>query len=717
MAVPIATRLRSALVALFVVAFGCASTGTAWAQAPGLRLQRTLTPLPKSAQDAAPIFVDGDRIEAEGDDEMRVFGRAHLRKADLSLTADQLYYRPELDEVEARGSVRFLSPSGEITGPRLRFRIDDQIGVFENPQFKLAPVRGSGVSRRVIETRGEAQAIRFEGEDRYRISDGSFTSCKPGNDDWYIRAREIDLDFGADDGEARGARLTFKGFTTPPLPWVTFSLDNQRKSGFLPPTFGVQGKVGPELTLPFYWNIAPNYDATFAPRFMTRRGVQLLAEGRYLEPWYSGVARYEVIPHDRQTGTSRNAITLQHAYNWQGRYVGNINLNKVSDDNYFRELSSRISIATQVYLPREGALTYNFAPGWAVTTRLQRFQTLQDPLNPITRPYERLPQVLLNGVSSNARGFDTAAIGEFVAFEHPTLPLGRRLTFYPSVAWPVIRPGYFLTPKVGLHVTQYALSRTDSATDPLVQGATDRSPSRVLPIASVDTGLVFERTVNWAGRSMINTLEPRMYYLYVPYRDQSGIPLFDTAAADFNYAQIFSENTFSGGDRISNANQVTFALTSRLITTDSGQEVLRGLIGQRYYFTSQRVALSSAVTPNADKSSSLLVGLAGRVAPRVTLEATAQLAAADQSPERFNVGVRYQPELGKILNLGYRYTNAALNPNPSTGDCQSKSVNWTSPDSGRSAATGIWSAGSTIRSSRASRSRPWRGSNIMAGAG
>ena len=203
--------------------------------------------------------------------------------------------------------------------------------------------------------------------------------------------------------------------------------------------------------------------------------------------------------------------------------------------------------------------------------------------------------------------------------------------------------------------------------DPLILASNERSPGRVLPIASLDSGLVFERNLTFAGRSMVNTLEPRMYYLYVPYRDQSRIPLFDTGLADFNYAQIFSENVYSGADRISDANQVTLALTSRLIDPGSGQEVLRGLIGQRYYFSSQRVALASTIPPRTDKSSSLLVGMAGRVAPRVTMEATAQLAAADQSPERLNVGVRYQPEIGKIVNLGYRYTNAALNPNPIPG--------------------------------------------------
>ncbi|MEO5739002.1 MAG: LPS-assembly protein LptD [Burkholderiales bacterium] len=693
---------RRTLIAVAVASvFSASLASPARAQAQGLRLQPSLTPLPKSAQDDAPVHVRGDRIEARGDDEVEVRGDARLDKGDLSLSADRLLFFPEVEEVEAIGNVRLSTQGNEATGPRLRFRVNDQVGIFERPSFRLAPrrapTRGNAGATAIttagpdtataiaplVETRGSASAVRFEGDERYRITDGSFTSCKPGVDDWFLRAGEIDLDFASGDGEARNAALTFKGFTTPRLPWIAFSLSNERKSGLLPPTFAFQGKVGPELTVPFYWNIAPNYDATIAPRFMAKRGLQLLNEFRYLEPSNQGTARYEYLAHDRQLGINRYGFAWQHQAVFPGIGNGQLNINKVSDDNYFRDLSGRLTLATQIYLPREGQFNYNVAPGWVASARIQRFQTLQDAANPVAIQYERVPQLTLNGFLPNQRGgTDVNFAGEFVAFDHPTLPLGRRLTAYPSVARPFVYPGFFVTPKVGVHMTQYSVSRFDAAADPFVLSRADSSPSRTLPIMSLDSGLFFERNVNLQGRPLVNTLEPRAYYLYVPYRNQSGIPLFDTGAADFNYAQIFSENYYSGGDRISDANQLTLALTSRLITSDSGQEVIRGILAQRFYFQSQRVPLTSTTTTRDDRLSSILIGVAGRVAPKITLETTAQIASATRAPERLNAALRYQPELGKIVNLGYRYTSPNL-PNNNGAEIRQWEVSGQWPLSGR----------------------------------
>lgn len=632
------------------------------AQAQGLRMQTTLTPLTPAEQMRAPLFVFGDRIESRGDDEVDIIGRGELRRGQTVISGSRITYFTEQGEVEAAGGVRLRAMGDEVRGPRLRLRVEDQIGIMERPTFTLAPrARPQGAAGTL---RGEAEAVRFQGEDRYVVADGRFTSCVPGDDSWYLSAREIDLDLATDAGVARGARLTFKGVTTPAFPRVSFPLSNERKTGFLPPTFGIQGKVGPELLIPFYWNIAPNRDATITPRYMGQRGLQVLTEARYLEPWYSGTARYEYLPNDQVVGQSRYGLAWLHNFNYQNRYFGTVNFNRVSDDNYFRDLSGRLSIATQIYLPQEGTLNYAVAPGWVATARVQRFQTLQDVNSPVTPPYDRAGQLLLTGNRPNERGFDLLFNGEAVNFEHPTLPTGQRLIAYPSASLPLVRPGGYVTPKLGLHMTRYALSRLDASTDPLVAGSGQGAPSRVLPIGSVDSGLFFERDVRLWGQSFANTLEPRLYYLYVPYRNQQNIPVFDTAAADFNYAQIFSENYFVGGDRISDANQLTFAVTSRLVRTDTGQETLRGLIGQRFHFADRRVNLSSGSQARTDRVSSLLLGLSGEVYHRVVAESTVQLDSQDFRPERFNTGVRYQPELGKVLNLGYRFTTAALNPNP-----------------------------------------------------
>ncbi len=642
-------------LALFLI-LGATAVTQARAEEPALRLHRSLSPLPADAKERAPLHIAGDTMEGFTDGESVLTGRAEVRRHGLRLQADHIRYWQDLNEAEASGNVQVWIEGDVLRGPRLRMRVNENIGVLNEPEFTMAARPSRLHTGTSVEMRGDAKVLRMDGEERYRLENSRFTSCKPGVDDWYLSARNMDLDFAADLGVARGAKLTFKGVSTPTLPWIDFPLSNARKSGLLPPTLGAQGKVGAEFLLPYYWSIAPNADATFTPRYMTLRGVQLLTEARYLDRFNNSTLRYEYLPQDHLLGSQRYAYSWGHGLTVPGVGVGLINLNKVSDDAYFRELSGRLSLSTQVYLPREGSFQYIPSPWWNVTTRVQRFQTLQDSVNPVTPPYERVPQILLTGQRYDVAGFDVAGTGEFVAFEHPTLPIGRRTVAYPTLSFPILSSGAYLTPKVGMHLTQYSLTRIDPAIDP--------EPRRAVPILSVDSGLTFERPIKVRDIDVVQTLEPRAYYLRVPYRKQDNFPLFDTGVADFNYAQIFSENYYVGSDRISDANQLTLALTSRLIRTDNGQETFRALFAQRHYFDPQRVGLSPAVPLREERYSSYLFGLTGQVLPRTTLESTAQLDSQRFNPERFKIGARYQPARDQLLNLSYRYTNAAYNVNP-----------------------------------------------------
>jgi len=650
---PIVRRLLLACAALSLVA------PVALAQGTGLKLHRSLSPTPGD-REGLPLFTAADQIEGLADGSVELRGNAEVRKRGMRVQADTIRYDQDFGEVEATGRATLWLEGDRIGGPRLRMRMDDNTGVINAPDFNLVSRPSRLKSGTEVEMRGDASILRMDGDNRYRLENARFTSCKPGNDDWYLTARDLDLDFDADLGVARGAQVTFKGLSTPRLPWIDFPLSNARKSGLLPPTIGGQGKVGAELLLPYYWNIAPNADATLTPRLMTRRGLQLLTEARYLDPFNNSVVRHEYLPQDTVLGQQRSAYTVLHVFNRPGVGVGVLNLNRVSDDTYFVDLSTRLSLATQTYLPNEGHFTLAPSPWWDVTTRVQRFQTLRDPNNPSVPPYERVPQIVLNGRRFDVGGgFDLLGAGEFVAFEHPTLRSGQRSVLYPSVSYPFIGPGAFLAPKLGWHATRYNLANTPESGD--------LQPSRTLPIFSVDSGLVFERPLQLRDRNLVQTLEPRAYYLYVPYRNQGALPIFDTAVADFNYAQIFSENYYVGNDRVSDANQVTLALTTRLIRADNGQETLRGLIGQRHHFQPQRVAISESVPLRTRPQSSYLLGLGGQVLPFTTLESTAQLEPARLHPERLNVGVRYQPSRNRLLNVSYRYTNAAYNVNPLPG--------------------------------------------------
>jgi LPS-assembly protein len=633
----------------------------AWAQGQGLRLQRSIGAPPTG--DELPAFVIADRLEGTAESELRAIGNAELRKGNTTLFADRIDYLVPSDEAEATGNVRLRMGEDQMSGPRLRLRLNDTTGIFESPTFQLGERQFSPVAMPAA-GRGDAAALRFDGEDRYRITDGRFTTCKPGQDDWFVNARELDIDMQRQVGTARGASLSFLGVTTPTVPWFDFSMNNQRKTGFLPPYMGF-GKNGFQFATPFYWNIAPEYDATITPRYLSQRGLQMLGDFRYLQPTYNGILRGEVLPNDRETDTTRWAYTVLHNYvNSPSGWSGLVNWQRASDDNYFRDLSTRLSVATQLYLPGEAYLNYSSARGgaWNVMGRVQSWQTLQDPQNPVQVPYNRLPQFIGNYYRADIGPLDANAYGEWVAFDinesnlpasQGIVPTGRRGIAYPSLSLPLVRPGWFITPKVGYHFTQYSLSNLTDPNQPT-------SVTRTLPIASVNSGLFFERDTRAFGRDFIQTLEPRAYYLYVPYRNQSNIPLFDTAIADFNYAQIFSENYYSGPDRISDANQLTLAVTSRMILPSNGQEILRGIFGQQYFFQNQQVALNSTTPTREGINSPFILGLYGRVAENWTTSMTVQYAFSNNATEdglqRANLGVRYSPEIAKIINAGYRYT-------------------------------------------------------------
>jgi LPS-assembly protein len=620
----------------------------------------------------APVTISADRIEGYANQEASASGDAVLRQDDVSISADRLRYLYATDEVQASGNVRVERGGDRLSGTGLRLRVHDSVGEFDHADYAFTRPGRKGYAP--VSTRGTADVIKLEGKDKYHFENATLTTCKPGNNDWYLQVGELDVDMTRNLGVAHRGKLVFKDITLAYLPWVDFPLNNQRKSGFLPPSIGSSGKSGVEVSTPFYLNLAPNRDLTITPRELSKRGLQLASEFRYLDRNYDGDARIETMSHDRVANINRYAFAFKHNQRFSNELSGYLNVNKVSDDNYFRDLSTRINITSQTTLPRDGMLTY--AGGWwTATARAQRFQTLQDPANPVTPPYDRLPQFTLNATRQYVGGLDLAWKSEFVRCDRgvgfvgpgPLITtggvdtsgvIGSRLTAYPSASLPQILPGAYLTPKLGLHSTSYSLERNPSGISDTIQ--------RTVPIASVDGGLTFERDAKLLGQNYRQTLEPRLYYLYVPYVDQSRIPLFDTGLADFNYAQIFSENLFNGGDRIADANQLTIAATTRILSPSSGQELLKATVGQRNYFHNQQVALNDQTPVRTDKTSDFLAALSGRIANHWTLDSAVQYNPHRNYFDRLGIGARFQPEMSKVLNLGYRFARgsdqvAALN--------------------------------------------------------
>jgi LPS-assembly protein len=661
-----------ARISALAIALLCSAS--AWAQqGQGLQMprQERIKPDPN-----APTTLEADRIEGVSGRETTAQGNAILRRGDLSIRAESLSYSEESDQVEAKGNVRLEHGADSLRGPNLRYSLKDGTGIIEKPEFTLAP--RPRANQAPVAGRGQAETLEFLGEDRYRIKNGTFTSCKPGDDGWYVRADELDLDFTRQVGTAHGGSVYFEGVPVIAAPKFNFSLNNERKSGFLPLQTTISGKSGIEVGVPYYLNLAPNYDATLTPRYLQKRGTQLVEQGRYMEKNYTTQLDAEQLPDDRTLNESRSLISFIGAYNRQGTLVGGLNLNKVSDDNYFRDLSTRISLTSQTNLPREGFVTYNgnwWGTGsYSATARIQTFQVLQDPEAPITPPYGRTPQLTVTTLRQDIAGFDFRSAEEFVDFSHPTLVTAKRTTIFPSVTFPVIAPQYFITPKVAYNATYYSLDQntanvTTSRPAPAPANNGDPVPrtiSRALPIYSLDSGLVFEKDTQAFGQAVKQTLEPRLFYVYIPFRDQNQIPLFDTAVEDFNYAQIFSENMFSGNDRINDANQLTAAVTSRLLLPSSGQEVMRGTFGQRYYFKNQQVTLNPTDTPRTYNASNLLAALSGRLSPAWSMDAGTEYDQRDLRTERLTLAARYRPEGLRTLNLSYRYLSGDITQNGPT---------------------------------------------------
>ena len=624
---------------------------------PGLRQTGQMQPLPRDSLEPRPAFVAADRISGKNDVEMVAEGRVELRKAGKAMTADHLTYWQAEDEMEALGNVELTSGNDVMRGPKLRLKVEDNVGYFDHPSYQIMrapPQQKPGEVLPLTTGSGQATRIDFQGEDHYHLSDATYSTCPAGNPAWYARASGMDLDYETEEGIARNATMLFQGVPILYTPWLSFSLNNKRKSGMLAPTLGSTSKSGLEATLPYYWNIAPNLDATIVPRLMTKRGTQLGGEFRYLDFNYKGQLRGEYLPDDQITRTTRSSLSLQHTQNFGYGLTGALDLNQVSDDNYFTDLSSRITNIAQNNLLRQGNLNYQ-GPWWNAQLMAQSFQTLQDPaLTPAAIPYRRLPQLTLYAYRPDFPGGSAFAVnGEFVDFKHPTQVTGRRTTVYPQLSLPLQTAAFYITPKIGLNSASYSLERQDAGTPTTL--------SRNVPIVSVDSGVFYERNMDWFGRSLIQTLEPRLYYLYVPSRDQHLVPLFDTGLADFNFAQIFSENRYSGGDRIGDANQVTAAVTSRLVDPGSGAELLRGMVGQRVYFRRQEVTLPGEPVRNSTLAD-FLAAISGQVMPKTYVDAAWQFNPRNSLTDRFSLTARYLPELGKVINAGYRYNRDDLVP-------------------------------------------------------
>jgi LPS-assembly protein len=611
----------------------------------GMRLAPQLEDHPLHADQRPATFVLGDSTNGTADQDIAAKGSAEVRRPTFTIKGDALHFDQDTDVADAYGQVHVDNNGATFVGPEAHIQVDSSEGYMTSPKYRFNVTGGSGSAARVDMLDNE----------RSVFTQGTYTACQcESNPAWYIRGSEFDFDTGADEGVAHNGVLFFQGVPIFASPWLSFPLSGDRRSGFLPPTFSLGSTNGFELDLPYYFNIAPNRDLLLTPKIISRRGLETDATFRYLSPTYSGSITGIFLPDDAITKTNRYALFIQHNQNFGNGFGGYIYYNKVSDNTFPEDLgsaSSQILNGTQLLYQQEAGLTYNNGP-WSVLAREQHWQTLE----PSVAPYGREPQLNVKYSQYNVDGFDYGAMADVTRFRITTANAteGDRVVFDPYVSYSVVGPGYFVTPKVQWHFASYDLSNIGTGSP----AGQPKDFTESVPTFSFDTGLIFERSVRLFGQDYIQTLEPRLYYVYTPYHNQSFAPLFDTADADFGLAEIFTPNTFVGDDRVADANRLTAAITTRFINPATGDERARFVLAQQYYFQDQRVTLLPTQTPAQATHSDLIAGASIKLGAGFASETAVQYNADNNQLTQSSIGFGFSPESGKVINVAYRYTRA-----------------------------------------------------------
>ena len=584
-----------------------------------------------------PVDITADTVEVR--DPISIFtGKVAIRYGTETLYADRVAYDKLKDEFEASGNVRVANDVGDaIETPHLQMQRATGIGHSGAVKFRFAQ-NGS---------RGDARRVFFHGRELVRLEGARYTRCPEGQDDWFISARRLELDYGKEVGSASHGVVRFKSVPLLYWPYITFPLSDQRKSGLLAPVFGNDNTNGFFFSVPYYWNLAPDYDLTITPRYLAKRGLQWQTEGRYLGETYDGVINYDYLYRDEIRNLNRYFASFKHNQYFGPLWSGDINLNNVSDRDYLQDFAFNIADAASTHMPQKLELRYADEK-WRALGRVFTYQTLDKTLNP-DLPYRRLPEILFTrDVVDGPAQAHYGLHGDIVNFQHSTRTTGQRFGLQPYAALPLRNSYSFFIPKVSARYTAYELNDREH-TDSLV------------PIGSVDTGLIFERAGVWRERGYTQTLEPRLFYVNIPYRNQDAQPNFDTGPQDFNYSNLFRENRFFGGDRVGDANQVTAGVTTRVLDDDGG-EWARVSLGQLYYSESPRIL--SADTP-ADAPSTrqwdrsfLVTQSRLRLGRSWYVRNDLQWNQAESETHKSSVYTQFYPRADRIINFGHRFVEA-----------------------------------------------------------
>ena len=589
--------------------------------------------------DELPIEVKSGGAEMSRDGNAKLTDGVTITQGDRHLSAESANYDAADRRFDVQGDVEYRAPDLRLKGGSGSW---NALGTsqFTGAEFEL-PLRPA---------RGSAETLAMNRTGDLKLETVRFTTCPIGNNDWEIRASNIDIDQRTQQGKGRNVRIDLKGVPILYTPVISFPVGNARKSGFLFPSFGNSDKSGFELSVPYYLNLAPNYDLTLTPFLLSRRGLGLGLDYRYLTERSKGKLGTDYLPGDDLAGNDdRRLSTLTHRTDITDVLRFDAELSDASDSSYFEDFGLGPDGTSITFLDRFIHLSW-LGEGWRLDGRVQDYQTIDFSVDPLDRPYSRLPQLAFTGLWPMRGGFQTTLDAETVWFERDEGVTGLRLDATPGVAWSVRGPGYHFEPSAAFRATAYDLAGT-------APGADD-TPDRSAPIISLDTGLVFERDAG-ERKQFIHTLEPRLRYTWIPFRDQDDLPVFDTALPDLNLVQLFRTNRYVGADRLGDANEVAAGLTTRLLRAENGQQYLTATIGQRFYLESPRVVLPGEVAEQ--RSASNVVGEVELTAWRDWSSRVAmEWDYADSNTLRGEASLQYRPSPDTVANLGYRYREGLL---------------------------------------------------------
>ncbi|MDR1311785.1 MAG: LPS-assembly protein LptD [Burkholderiaceae bacterium] len=604
-------------------------------------VSRKKRPPPPQNDPSAPTILTAEQITGRPDREVNMDYRVEVEKGLTRLKGRHGIFRKEENEVDLLDEVDILRVNDRYRGDSATFNLDTGEGTMAKARYHFGD---SGI-------RGTAERLDMEDSQHTRITNGTYTTCEGDNPDWYLSADTLQLDTAREIGQAKSPVLYLGNIPVLAATSISFPLSNERKSGFLPPTMGSSSRGGMEVMVPYYFNLAPNYDLTLSPRYISKRGLQMNALGRYLGNQYSGTTNVEYLPNDNDYGDTRYAISSKHQQKLSPHLSLNWDYNHVSDNQYPDDFSSKITLGQRL-MTQSGNLVYSM-PHLTATLGASHYEALQDKYARFMVPYDRMPFLQLQSNYYDVNGLDIGVRGYMARFWLDNKDLwqrdrGNRYVVQPEISLPLRSAGYFFTPKASLHYTRYDLDDTDTL------NPANRKLSRSIPTFSLDGGLFFEKPFSFFGTRMKQTLEPRLFYVYTPYRDQRKYPVFDSGLPSFGYAQLFEENRFIGDDRISDSNNLAAAITTRFIEP-SGAERMRFTVGQRYYFSDQRVGLYQQDAAENKNRSDLLLIANGMVTRELAVDAAVQYNQSTRHLYSANYSFQWRAGDKKLLNAEYRY--------------------------------------------------------------